>query len=240
MPLLAVLLLSSCVPYKSLVNYNEGSRTFDKPQPIANYSPLTIQPSDILQIEVGSIEEKAVEMFKNYQAGGYMVNPDGSIDFPLLGKVNLEGKTTAEASENLLSELKKYFVDPPIVNVRIVNFNVSVNGEVNGPGNFKVGDERISIVEAITLAGDFTPYSRRDSVLIVREENNTRVFGYVDFNRADLFNSPYFYLRQNDVVYVMPDKHKLGTIRNRETKALPFASLGVSLIILTVTILNLR
>ena len=237
--LLLVLCLSSCVKYKSIINYNEDTNVLKQPQIIGNYTPITIQPNDILQIEVVSIEEDAVILFNNYQENGYLVGPDGNIDFPLLGQVNVKEKTTSEARKMLLEGLTKYFVEAPIINLRIANFTIHVNGEVNRPGSFTISNERLSVIEAVTQAGDFTPYARRDSILIIREVGNTRMFGYVNFNSADIFNSPYFYLRQNDVIYIMPDKSKLGTIRERELKYVPFLSIGISVLILGITIFNL-
>ncbi len=237
---LVTLWVSACVPYKAIVNYKQSAHLFSTPQTITNYKPIRIQPGDILHIEIGSLESDVVSFFNEYQESGYMVSSDGNIDFPLLGKVRLTGYTTEEGKAKLLKDLNKYFVKPPVINMRVMNFKINVNGEVNSPGNFTVDNERISIIEAITLAGDFTSYARRDSILIIREDGNMRSFGYVNFYSSEILNSPYFYLRQNDVVYVKPDKSKLGTIRDRESKVLPYVTVGISLVLLTLTIFRLR
>jgi len=238
--LMLVLMTVGCIPYKTIVNYNEDAARFKTPQAISNYKPLQVEPNDILQIDVVSIESEAVAIFKDLQVNGFTVSPEGNIDFPLVGTIEVGGSTLEEVKLKLLSELKTYFIKAPTVNVRLANFKINVNGEVNNPGIFSINNDRVTIIEAITLAGDFTSFSRRDSVMIIREQGNSRVFGYVDFNSSETLNSPYFYLKQNDVVYVKPNKTKLGTIRNRESKIVPFVSVGLSLIILTITVFNLR
>ena len=236
--LIVLLLAIGCTPYKTLINYNAESVLQD--QAITNYSPLIIQTNDLLQIELVSVESDAVAIFNDYQQGGYLINTDGNIDFPLIGEVTLAGKTIEEAKRYLLLRLDKYFVQQPTLNIRLINFKVTVSGEVGSPRTINVGSDKMNIIEAITLAGDFTNYSKRDSVLIIREISNRREFGYVNFNDHNIFNSPYFYLKQNDIVYVQPRKTVIGTIRSREAKFLPFISVGLSSILLLITIFNLR
>jgi polysaccharide export outer membrane protein len=143
-----------------------------------------------------------------------------------------------EAKAKILTLLDPYFETLPIVNLRLLNFRISVNGEVNGPGTFTIPNERVTIIEAVTMAGDFTSYSRRDSVLIVREADGVRTFGYVDFNSADVFTSPYFYLHQNDVIYIRPEKTKIGTVRDPATRVLPWVTTVVSVTAFIISILR--
>ena len=249
--ILLLCLLNSCVSYDSLLNYDEARTKPIPPHTITNFRPLVIQSNDILHIRVSSINEQAVEPFKMNDAGagantntaqgllmtGYLVDADGLINFPTIGSVQLAGLNIQEAQTALLNALLPYFNEAPIVNIRLLNFNVSVNGEVAEPGTFTVANERITVLEALTLAGDFTPYSRRDSIIIIREIESERTFGYVDFNSPDVFQSPYFYLRQNDVVYVQPLKRKIATVQDPVTRVFTWVSAvtGLTAFILTRT-----
>ncbi len=249
--IVVVLLSTGCVSYDSLLNYNRTPTFPVEPQLIANYKPIAIQTNDILHIQVSSSEASATEPFEiggaaaggnmnNTQGllmNGFLVDSEGRVDFPTLGQVPVGGLTIQEAKEHILKLLEPYFEQQPIVNIRLLNFRVSVNGEVANPGTFSVLNERLTIVEALTMAGDFTDYSMRDSILIVREANGERSFGYVDFNSASLFTSPYFYLQQNDVVYVRPDKRKVGIVRDPATRIFTWISAftGVAAFILTLT-----
>jgi len=234
---------SSCTSYQSLLSYNEYPLIPVEPQAIVNYTPLKIQANDILKIQISSIDAIAVQPF---QVGGtsessaalsnYLVNSTGNIIFPTVGEINLKGLEIEEAQEAILEKLTPYFTEAPIVQVRLVNFKVNVNGEVTRPGSYSVINDRLSIIEAITLAGDFTPYSMRDSILIIREMDGMRSFGYVNFNTAEVFNSPYFYLQQNDVVYIRPEKTKVNSIRDPAVRILPWVTTAASLTALIISI----
>lgn len=226
--------MSSCVKYPTLVNYNGEPRIPIEPQAINNLREVTIQPNDILAISVNSIDPASVAAFRlaGEEGGGgqFLVNEEGNIDFPTLGSIAVRGLTVAAIKEKILAQLvDTYFTQPPILQVRLMNFKVSVNGEVSSPGSFNVPSGRITIIEAVTQAGDFTSYSQRDSILIIRERDGQRSFGYLDFNSYDLFESPYFYLQQNDVVYVRPAKTKVNSVRDPASRFLPWVSAFVSL-----------
>ncbi len=240
------LCLGSCTSYESLVNYNERPRIPQGPQAITNYQPIVIQPNDIIRVGVSSLDKEAASPFSlsggtSDQQGAnnfdtYLVNSNGDIDFPTIGKISLKGLKIEEAKDKIRSLLSPYFNQIPIIQLRLTNFRINVNGEVNGPGSFQVNSGRVTIIEAITLAGDFTNYARRDSILIIREQDGNRDFGYLTFNSADIFSSPYFYLQQNDVVYVQPSKAKVNAVRDPATRFLPWISALVSVIALSITI----
>lgn len=249
--LIAILIFfQGCVPYRSIVNYDEAPKVEALPKAITNYTPILIHPDDLLQISISSVDPLAVTPFNRGASltdqssdGGagvaisnYLVDKQGSIVFPTIGKIKLAGLTTEEAANQLLEKLKPYFKEDPIVNLRLGNFKISVSGEVNRPGTFPIPSERVTILEAIIMAGDFNPYSMRDSVMIIREQNNERNFGYVDFNSAEVFSSPYFYLKQNDVVYVRPQKSKMGSIRNPASNYLPWVTAFTSVMVLIISI----
>lgn len=238
-----VLSFGSCVSYGSLVNFNEPPGIPDRPQRIDNYVPVIIQPNDILEIQINSVNPASVEPFKTSVSGEpnnvFLVNSRGQITFPTLGKVEVKGLPVEAAADTLLNLLNPYFAQEPIIKVRLTNFRINVNGEVNNPGIFPVGNERVTILDALSMAGDFTSYSRRDSVLVIREQDGIRTFGHLDLNSSRVFHSPYFYLQQNDVVYVRPDKTKANSVRDPATRVLPWISVIASLTLVTVSIIRL-
>ncbi|MEO6722085.1 MAG: polysaccharide biosynthesis/export family protein [Ferruginibacter sp.] len=166
---------------------------------------------------------------------GYLVEADGNIKMPYIGKVKAEGLTRMEL-ENALTDLFKDYTKNPVVNVRFLNYNFSVMGEVNNRGRFNMPNERTTILEAISMAGDLTDLGKRDNVLVVREVNGERNFARVNLLSKDLFKSPYYYLKTNDVVYVEPVKAKFIS-RTGVPQYLSIIAVGLSLLI---TIINLR
>jgi polysaccharide export outer membrane protein len=135
---------------------------------------------------------------------GYLVDKEGAINFPVIGKITLARLTKEEATTKMTEELKQH-VKNPIVNVRFLNFKVTVIGEVNRPSTFTIPTEKINIMEALGLAGDMTAFGKRENVLIIREKDGVRSTTRINMNNKDILNSPYFYLQQNDIVYVEPD-----------------------------------
>jgi len=187
-------------------------------QKIQNATPLVIQSNDILSISLSSRNQEALAPFKvdrtaeEYNTSDqYLVNREGDIEFPTIGKIQVKGLEIEAVKQKIVNSLNPYFIQAPIVKIQLTNFRVNVNGEVREPGSFVIDNARLTIIEAITMAGDFTRYAQKDSVLIIREQNGLRAFGYVNFNSADIFTSPYFYLRQNDVVHVRVDSQKEKT-----------------------------
>ena len=166
---------------------------------------------------------------------GYLVEADGSIKVPYIGKVQAEGLSRLQL-ENKLTELFKDYTKNPVVNVRFLNYSFSVMGEVLRGGRFNMVNERTTILEAITMAGDLTDLGKRENVLVVREVNGQRNFARVNLLSKDLFNSPYYYLKTNDVVYVEPVKAKFVN-RTGVPQYLSIVAVGLSLLI---TIINLR
>lgn len=185
-----------------------------------NYSP-EIKPDDELLITVSSINPEATaiynlplsnpakqtELFKvsTPSQQTYKVDSEGDINFPVLGKMHVAGLTT-EALQQKLTELISKDVEDPLVSVSLVNFRVVVAGEVKTPKAINVGRSRFSILDALSEAGDLTEYGERSNVLLVREENGERKFVHLDLNSSETLNSPYFYLQQNDYIYVEPNK----------------------------------
>lgn len=233
--------LLSCTSYEGLINYHQSPRIPTEPQIIKNHRPIIVQPNDILAIRVLSTNPMSAQPFNlsGEEGGGYLVNSQGYIDFPTIGKIKLQGLEIEGVKTKIIASLSPYFEENPIIQVRLTNFRVNVNGEVGSPGSFTVNNERLTVIDAITLAGDFTNYSARDSILIIREENGMRSFGYIDFSSPELFESPYFYLQQNDVLYVKPDKTIVSTVRDPATRFLPWLGAAVSLVALLLSLRRL-
>lgn len=221
---LMIVALSSCVNQKKFIYLQNTARTSDtlkSPQlPIAK-----ISPGDILSIYVTSLSTDASALFNPYNAAGsamstggdalssstvpgYLVDQEGAIEMPLLGTVNLAGLTTSQAREVIKSRLANKFLKDPTVAVRILNYRVSILGEVSRPSVYVIPNEKVSLMEALSMAGDLTVTGRRDNILIVRDEGGNKIFGHVDLTSRDVYNSPYYYLHANDLIYVEPVKSK--------------------------------
>ena len=171
----------------------------------------------------------------NGAALGYFVEADGKIKVPYIGSVQAEGFTRLQLEKNL-TELFKDYTKNPIVNVRFLNYSYSVIGEVNRGGKFNMVNERTTILEAITMAGDLTDLGKRDNILIIREVNGKRNFSRINLSSKDLFKSPFFYLKTNDVIYVEPVRAKFIS-RNGVPQYLSILAVGLSLLI---TIINFK
>ena len=154
---------------------------------------------------IGNPERAGTQL--RYQS--YLIDSEGAIEFPVLGRIQLAGLTRAEALSFLKNKLKAY-INEPIVNLRILNYKVTVQGEVVRPGTFDINTERITLPEALAMAGDMTIYGKRDNVLVIREIDGKKTSNFVDMTKADFINSPFYYLSQNDVVYVEPNKTKMN------------------------------
>ena len=145
---------------------------------------------------------------------GYLVDQNGDIDFPILGQLHVEGLTRMQVTELIKQKLiSEDLIKDPIVTVQFLNFKVSVMGEVARPGTFDISGDRITLLEALSMAGDLTIYGRRDRIAVIREKDGKRLILYHDLRSSDIFQSPCYYLQQNDIVYVEPNKAKTGQSR---------------------------
>lgn len=210
-------ILTSCASRENLVYYQNieqietNNRKFE----------TIIQPDDLLMIIVSAKNPLATQQFNlttnlsvdptNQAASGqmqqqlYLVDSEGYIDFPVLGKIKVGSKTRKQIIDDLKTRISREVKDP-IINLRIMNFKITVLGEVKMAGTHKITSERITLPEALSLSGDLTLYGRRDNILISREENGEVKNYRVDITKADFINSDFYYLKQNDVVYVEPNK----------------------------------
>lgn len=253
----ALTLTAGCTSYKQ-VPYLQN------PEVVNNYGkeiPLydaKIMPKDLLTITVSTTDPKASVPFNlSIQSPAsvtdidylttqptlqqYLVNNEGEIDFPVLGKLKISGLTKNECESLIQEKLKPYLKETPIINVRMVNYKISVLGEVNKPGTFTVSNEKVNVLEALAMAGDMTVYGLRNNVKLVRENaNGQREIIELNLNDANLLTSPYFYLQQNDILYVSPNKTaaRNSDIGNSTTLWFSATSILVSIASLLVTILR--
>ena len=221
----SAILFSGCMSTK-YVSYFQNMDSVDI-SANKTLSEVHIKPNDELTILVSSVNSLAAEPFNmNISSGSYtssigstasnslysyIVDKEGNINFPVVGKLNVLGLTRPEIEQFITSKIKPYFAESetPVVKVRLSSFHVTVIGEVNGSKTISVSNERISIVEALAQCGDLTIYGNRPNILLVREDaQGHKTKARFNLNDANLFNSPYYYLEQNDIVYVEPNKTK--------------------------------
>ena len=241
--LAAVLMVSSCVAPKNIAYFQ--NRLVDQPEQIDKHGGIVIQPKDMLSIVVSSKNPELVVMFNlpvvSYQAGsevvtssysqrllGYVVDNDGFIDFPILGRLKVSGLTRWELSEMIKARLldEGYLTDC-VVTVQFMNFKVSVIGEVNSPGTYTIEGDKVTVLQAISLARDLTIFGQRENVTVIRERNNERVMYQINLCDVSMFNSPAYYLQQNDIVYVEPSEIKARQ-STTDDKGLRMTSIFVS------------
>ncbi|WP_196889218.1 polysaccharide biosynthesis/export family protein [Aureivirga sp. CE67] len=212
--LIVSILFTSCVSKKKMTYLQGGSNVENT---LVNYK-IKFTKDDIVSIEVTSLDQESVNAFngggvsagqelKIKETPTYLINSNGNINFPIIGEVKIEGLTNDEATI-LLEEKISDYVKNPVVNIRLKNFKVTVLGEVKRPGTFALEGERVTILEALGLAGDLLISGKRKNVLVVRELENKKEFIRVDLTNENLVNSKAYYLNQNDVIYIEPNQTK--------------------------------
>lgn len=248
-----VVLCTSCASSKKVVYLQDVVPL--KQQVIEQKYEVYIHNDDLLAIMVNSKNPELALPFNmpmvTYQLGsqsapqqrvlGYLVDTNGDIDFPILGKLHVAGLTRLQLTDLIKQRLiEEDLIKDPIVTVQFLNYKVAVMGEVNRPGSFNISGDRITLLEVLSMAGDLTIYGRRDRVAVIREKDGKRTILFHDLRSADIFNSPCYYLQQNDIVYVEPNKSKAGQSEINQNKSvgvwLSAASILVSIASLIVTL----
>ena len=209
----AACLVASCTSSKDVVYFQDANQfetLVDN-----NTSNTKFKVDDLVSIHVSVLDPEASAPFNLYrgsQEGGmrpeqvdYLVDKNGEIDFPVIGKIKIAGLSPSETQKLLEDRLSDYLVNP-IINIRIKNFTVTILGAVSKPGTYPVNGEQITIMEALGMAGDITIKGRKDNVMVIRDFDGTKVYNRINLNQKDALKSPVFYLTQNDVVYVEPNK----------------------------------
>ena len=251
-------LLAGCTSYKN-VPYMQNPEVVNSYREDLPLYDAKIMPKDLLSITVNTSDPQAAAPFNltvqtplnaaltnintttQPTLQQYLVNNKCEIDFPVIGRLKVGGLTKNEAEDLIREQLQPYLKESPIVTVRMANYKISVLGEVNRPGTFTVGNEKVNILEALAMAGDMTVYGVRDNVKLIREDaKGKREIINLNLNNAELVVSPYYYLRQNDIIYVTPNKTKAknSDIGSSTSMWISATSILVSLASLLATILK--
>jgi len=257
--LLPLLLGTGCATYKNTTYFRDIPDSLKKEAIIdlAAYDQPRIQPGDLLYISIQTLDPQSSNPITGSTSNAayvtqatstltpgsstaptYLIDRNGKIELPLVGIAKLSGLTTSEARDTIRNRASLYYKNP-VVNVRFANFNITVLGEVNRPAQYTVPSERVTILDAIGMAGDLTIYGKRENVLLVREENGQKKAVRFNLNATELMSSPYFYLKQNDVVYVEPTKARAAAndaVRDRNlTYLITISTSIISIAIIALT-----
>jgi polysaccharide export outer membrane protein len=244
--------LSSCETTKNVPYFQNvlDSGTTRLPVTAVFHEP-TIQPDDILSISLFTIDPAtsmvvnqlgtqsvggmvSVAGSTNPSVTGFLVDKNGEIQLSVIGKVKLLGLTTFQARDLIQEKASKSY-NSPNVQVRYSNFKVTVLGEVSRPATYTVPNEKVTVLDALGLAGDLTIYGKRENVLLIRENNGERQFTRLNLNSNSLFNSPYFYLKQNDVLYIEPNKGKAASLSTARTQTIALIGTALTVLITLVS-----
>lgn len=237
---------TSCVKYKdmSLLNGDIDNNVINSNQ---SYD-ITFEKNDILEIILISENTEATKLFNSKSesrqsivsyisgvaaSGGFLINNEGTIELPYIGKVQAAGLTRHEMVTQLTEKLSEYIIDP-IIKVNLLNFKITIVGEVNNPGAYNIPNEKIDIIQAIAISGSFTNYSKKSEIHLIREINGKRNEFIINLNDKSVFNSPIFFLKQNDIIYVPQLKSKTFSVNNQII--LPFVSFA-SLILTAINLI---
>ena len=248
--LVTTLLTTSCVSKKKVLYFQDIEQIIDNPAN-TNYN-IKIRGNDLLTINISALNPETVAPFNQpvvsrvttngnvlgtQQLQTYLVGVDGTIEFPIIGTIKLAGLTRTEATNHLKELLNKY-IKNPIVNIRILNFKVSVLGEVRRPGTFNIGDERVTVLEALGLAGDMTIFGDRKNVKIIREIDGVKTYGELDFTSSSVISSPFYYLQQNDVIVVSPNRAQIQSSSFNRNTSVFISIAGIIISVITVLTRN--
>lgn len=248
--ILAIVMATSCATPKDLVYFQDEPLS-------AGYidsSPeqLIYKPDDILTINVSAADPMAAQPFNlalisstedllnvsgSSRQQTYLVDYNGNIEFPVLGTLNIAGMTRIELTEMLKEKISEYAKDP-IVNIRLVNFTVTVIGEVSRPGTFTIQDERITLPEALGMANDLTIFGKRKNVLLIREVDGKKKFAKIDLTSVNAISSPGYYLQQNDVIVVEPNKAKIRSSNYNQNNSVLISAIGTLTTIIAVFLIK--
>ncbi len=254
----SVLLLASCAtPRKSILYLQDA--VADSPEVITKQYELKIKPSDILGITVNSRDAELAQPFNlnmtsyqgvgtgkagNSQIQGQVVDDDGYISMPVLGKIKAAGLTRTELADNIEHQIiEGGHIKDPVVNIQFLNFKINVLGEVNSPGEFSINSDRVTLFDALSMAGDITDYGVKERITVIREENGRRTISYLDATKTDVFRSPCYYLQQNDIIIVEPNRIKTDNVtinqKRRQTWStvltITSSAISIATFILTIT-----
>lgn len=246
---------TSCSSSKKIAYFQDVSDTLNKPvvKEQQKFNPPLIKVDDLLTVSVSTIDAAAQGSNTATHGGGasggsgggamvssqptYLVDKNGNIDLPIVGRINVVNKTTSDVKEVIYERAKKYYVNP-IVNVSFANFHITVLGDVFRPGTYTTANEKVTLFDAIGLAGDIQITGKKENVLLVREDGNNKEFVRLNLNSSDIVTSPYYYIHSGDVIYIEPIAAKVNanTVDNTKTRFVSYAISGVTLLVSLINI----
>lgn len=242
--------LTSCGNAKNAIYFDENSSSAFLSK-VTSLEPV-IQKNDLLSIAVSSASLEAADLFNQQndvaarlsgsgplsQVTGYLVDQDGFINFPVLGKIQVAGRIKKDVRDEITSLLiSKNLLIEPIVDIRYLNYKVTILGEVKNPSSLTIPNEKVSLLEALGLVGDITIYGRRDNITLIRDEEGVKRIRKIDLTTNEIFNSPYYYLQSNDIVYVQPNKDRIASASESKTW-IPVILSAISLAVITIVTIN--
>ncbi|MFK7833410.1 MAG: polysaccharide biosynthesis/export family protein [Winogradskyella sp.] len=249
--ILTIAMCTSCASRKNIVYFQD--EPIEKGVLTSEPGQLTYKIDDILTINVSAFLQETVAPFNltvgssggnnatsmqgQMQLQTYLVDYDGNIDFPVLGKIKVAGLTRPQLTAYLAERISEYAKEP-IINVRLANFTVTIIGEVARPGTFTIQDERVTVLEALGMANDLTIFGKRKNVLIIREIDGKKKFASIDLTSINTVNSPLYYLQQNDVIYVEPNKARMRSSTYNQNNGVLISAIGTLTTIIAVFLLN--
>jgi polysaccharide export outer membrane protein len=253
---IANLCLTSCSTPKNITYFKDIPDTIkQKIIDMAVYSTPVIKPDDILQVTIQTLDPIVTTLLNQPSSAtsatistagavnglgngsGYLVDKNGNVILPLIGKITVSGKTTDQVRDIIQGKAAEYYKDP-VVNVRLANFKVTTLGEVAKPSTYVMPNEKVTLLDAIGVAGDLTIYGKRGNVMLIRDNNGKKEFIRFNLNDTKIFSSPYFYLQQGDVVYVEPNKYKVQSTDVTSVRGIAILTSVLSLLIIIVSRTN--
>jgi polysaccharide export outer membrane protein len=247
--IISSIFFASCQPQRALYNYLEDLNDTTSQKPYFISEPV-IQKNDLLSVQISSaslnplvdqdynIINQIVGGIQTTQTLGYLVDQKGNIELPRLGIIPAAGFTRIELTQSIKDKLKDQLTNPTVI-IRFLNFRIIVIGEVGAPGVHSVPVENLTLLEALAMAGDITEFGKKKEVKILREESGKRKLGIVDVTTTKMFESPYYQLQQNDVIFVEQTKYKIRqTEQGRIIQQIGFATSIISTAAILITLLN--
>ena len=244
--LVLVLFFSSCVSKKEIVYFQNDEIDQTK---VSNSYKTIIKPDDLLQITITALDIEAVRPFNlaavTYSTSSnsaigvaqqqtYLVDTKGEIEFPVLGTLKIGGLTREETIDLLKSKLSPDFIKEPNVNIKIANYKISIMGDVQKPGSYNIPNERITLLDAIALAGDINLSGQRNNILVIREEGSKKMHYRVDLLSKNVFTSPVYYLQQNDVIFVQHNNARIQSASSNTNTNLIISITGLVVTVISV------
>lgn len=250
---LCILFMASCASTKTVPYFQDITESQSELENTAKFTEPVIQPDDILSLSIFTIDDKtgmvvnqvgsqaittnsgnSTALSATPPTSGFLVDKNGEIDLSVIGKVKVTGLTTFQARDFIKKKAEFYYTKPN-VQVRFANFKVTILGEVARPATYVIPNEKVTVLDALGLAGDLTIFGRRENIKLVRDNNGNKEFAILNLNSKELFNSPYYYLKQNDVLYIEPNKGKAASLNQSRIQTYTLIGSLASVLVVLLT-----